>query len=195
MSNEAARPWTEDRRSGAMEWLLVAPFVPMDFVEAGWAALQYRFVIPTVLVAGVDFLALFITLEYMSPIQYSHFFWFTGARIFLLFLDLFAIGWIGMWMGISSQSRRPQGIAFSRIVGWPMIITLLSLPIFGIYSQFRPDAEWLFLILSVLFMTIWNIGWTLAARGRTLAEFRERAAKPAGIPTGWFGRIQTPKQR
>ncbi len=195
MSNEATRPWTDDRRSGAMEWLLVAPFTPRDFIASGWAALRYRFLIPTGLVAGLDIVAMVVAPGEMEADGYWHFWWFTVARIFLLVLDLVAIGWLGMWIGISSQYRRPQGIAFSRIVGWPLIIIGLSVPFFGIFSQFKSNVEWDFLFLSVFFMTAWNIGWMIAARGRLLAEFRERGAQPAGLPSGWFGRISVPKQR
>ena len=195
MSNEATRPWTEDRRSGAMEWLLVAPLTPRDFIAAGWSALCYRFLTPTVLVAVLDFVALAYFGGEMEADGYSRFLWFTLARIFLLFLDLVSIGWLGLWIGISSRNRRPQGIAFSRIVGVPLVLVGLSLPLFSFYSRFKPNAEWDFLIVSVVFMTAWNVTWILVARGRLLGQFRERAAQPTGVPTGWFGRISAPKQR
>lgn len=198
-SNEAVRPWLEDRRSGAMEWLLVAPLSTREFLSSAWTALRHRFRIPFLMVVGFDFLGIIFLLPELeqTDTKFSNrLVGFFLAREFFLFLDLLAIGWLGLWLGASSRGRRPHSVAFSRVVVWPMILGVLASPVIGsslgpVFLDNFSDIHGY--ILVILYFLGWDTLWLGFARGRLLSRFREAAIQPPGPAGGWFGRRKTSK--
>ena len=193
-SNESTRPWFDERRSGAMEWLLVTPVAVPQFISSAWAALRHRFKIPLGMIIGLDVLALIGAPNYLENGSelYPRFVGITLLRWFLLIMDLGAIGWIGLWVGVSSQNRRPQGIPFARVVSWPIvacfIVTSLAAVPLGQRWGGREDTTWTYLVMVTICLGGWDLFCMLAARGNLLNRFRECAAVPVGTSTGWFGR-------
>lgn len=194
-SNESTRPWFDERRGGAMEWLLVTPLDVRDFISSAWAALRHRFIIPVAMILSLDILALLCIPYYLESDSelYPRFIGITLLRWFLLAADLLAIGWLGLWVGVSTQNRRPQAVPFSRVVTWPIVAVFIlssvaALPI-AVRSGLRGDMTWPYIITVALTWAGWDLVWVWIARHNLLTRFRQCASIPVGASVGWFGRL------
>jgi ABC-type transport system involved in multi-copper enzyme maturation permease subunit len=162
---EAGRFFVEARQTGALELLLCAPLAPGQLVDGPWRALIRRFWFPALIVMLIQarpvILALVSTSVGLSPG------WLWSGMVFAwsvmgLLLDLGAIAWVGMWLGLSV--RRP-----GRVAGYT-VLWMVLLP------QVVPCLAGITFLLDLPLM-LW-------ARGRLHRELRSIAIRPyaAGLP-------------
>ena len=103
---EASRRFNEDRRSGAMELLLVTPLSVDQIVEGQRRALRGAFAFP-LMMACVANLALLGVMFGRDPMHMSRdrtiFVEWVVAGLVLLWFDFTAITQLGMWMGLRTR--------------------------------------------------------------------------------------------
>ena len=92
--SEACTRLAHDRRSGALELLLSTPLTPADVLRGQWLALRRQFLKPLLVLAVLECLVLWRA-------DYPELTWM-NALMFLA--DFMALGWVGMWLGLSAKN-------------------------------------------------------------------------------------------
>jgi hypothetical protein len=149
--------WAEARRNGVTELLLATPLRVSEIIYGHWQALQRLFLVPTVALVILQVLpALEVMLDQGRVASPP--FWLpfptvsTVLGIATLVLDLVALAWVGMWMGLS----HPKTVqAFGKTIIYVMLVPML-----------------VFCFPNILFDLFW-ITW---ARRKLEVAFRSAAA-------------------
>ncbi len=212
-ASQASRFFIEARRTGLMELLLVGPLNSKQIVRGHWRALMRMF--------GAPVLLLFLA-NLAGSILSQQIIWngttvrMTGlqsgvavaiasasAAVVTTIANLAALGWFGMWMGMTSKNNNLatlKTLLFVLVVPWFVIsissgiVTMLVLmPTFinmaskGSSSPTGMSTSigmWLPL-LSVGFSTVMSLakdaGFIAWSRNRLNSSFREQAAKSIGF--------------
>jgi ABC-type transport system involved in multi-copper enzyme maturation permease subunit len=164
VASQVCRFFVESRKNGALELLLCTPLRNRDIIRGQWLALRRIFLWPLLIFALFNLTPLvFIVgravagpglLEALGPIGGALgvlliTLWFTVG----LLADLFTIGWVGMWLGLTA--RKPNLAAV-----WTVLIVLIV-----------PSFACAFDLLVDVFLIIWassnlqtDLRWTLARR-------------------------------
>ncbi len=196
-AGEACRQLAEDRRAGALELLLTTPIENADFFQGVWRALRHQFMWPS-----LTFLVLIASVP-LLPWQGGSVSWKTVAAIGIVYgVDLWALGWCGMWRGISAPvPGRAVTETLLVTLGLPWLLwgvlqsartALAHLRNMGVLGSSRPvdilpnDTEpmgWFILAaLSSLSVGFW-------ARHRLRRDFRELAARRISPKQTWWQRL------
>jgi ABC-type transport system involved in multi-copper enzyme maturation permease subunit len=199
LTSESCRRFAEDRRSGALELLLATPLSVEEILRGQRRALWRQFAGPTLAALIADFLLMAGCLSSNSDeSDQAMFLGLWSAGMVVLMWDLYALSWVGPWMGLNSRSvNRAFTSALVRIGLLPWLAYLFGLAAVAMleftYRWSVPDhlgpgffiGSW-FGICAVnnLFFT----GW---ARLRLRREFREIATRRVDGPTahGEWGRV------
>lgn len=179
---EAVRRLNEDRRSGALEQLLVTP-MPVSAILAGMRrGLARKFRIPAVL-AGISSVFLILSLiglasvDNMDDEAFGIFLFAYLGSIALIPLDFNAIAWSGMLSGLREKSPNRATLATIRrtmLTGW-IGIFFLAFITFGdlVDSAEAAFAWWMVWFLTVLTL---NLVEKNTAQNKLTREFRLVAA-------------------
>ncbi|MSU34654.1 MAG: ABC transporter permease [Pedosphaera sp.] len=196
-AGEACRQLAEDRRAGALELLLTTPIENDDFFQGVWHSLRRQFLWPSLV-----FLALTASVP-LLPWQSGSMNWKTVGPIVILYgVDLWALGWCGIWRGISSPiPNRAITETLLLTIGLPWLIwgvvqssatTLDYLRSIGFFGSNRavetiPDdvqqVRW-FVLCVVCSLTVGF--W---ARHAVRRDFRELAARRISPRQTWWRRL------
>jgi hypothetical protein len=143
MASQASRFFIESRRSGLLELLLVAPFDGKQIVRGQWQALLRTFGLPVALFLAAQVLGATIAqgaLLGTVSVQVSGGPSLPGAWAVILPLvtgvlgtlstaaNLVALGWFGMWMGLTSKKASLASfktILFVQVIPW-LVISFVS---------------------------------------------------------------------
>jgi hypothetical protein len=179
VGSEAGRQLSEDRKAGTLELMLSTPLTVSEILRGQWLALRREFLKPLILVAGVEFIFLAGSLQResfhdnpMNPIV-----WLAG--IIMLVFDVVALGWVGMWVGLTvKKPNRVTAITLARVlvVPWLMfvgvIVLIVSVSDYYNYGIVRPG--WKF------FVGLWfglgiatDLAFGLMARRQLRTQFRQ----------------------
>jgi ABC-type transport system involved in multi-copper enzyme maturation permease subunit len=162
VASQACRFFVESRKNGALELLLCTPLRNRDIIRGQWLALRRIFLWPLLIFALFNLTPLAFIIgraitgpglfEALGPIGGAMgalliTLWFT----FGLLADIFTIGWVGMWLGLTAKKPNLAAI-------WTVLIVLIV-----------PSFACAFDLLVDLFLIIWasgklqqDIRWTLA---------------------------------
>lgn len=175
VSWQACATLAEARSTGAVELMLATPLTVEEIIRGHWQALQRNFFWPGA--ATLTLLALpVLEAVIREPPSMSNFFWLPVPGITLFHmttfvLDLLALAWVGMWMGLS-QPKAIQGFAKTIV----FVIVVPSL---------------IFCVPNIVFDLFW-ISW---ARRQLENQFRkaatERYAPPSKGPA-WLAGVGSP---
>jgi hypothetical protein len=103
---QASRRFCEDRRSGALELLLITPLEPRAILDGQWAALRRQFAWLLVLLTTMNVLLFLLVTagSFGMPSKVMTIFsmMFLGGAA-LLFFDFNALGWVGMRTGLDGR--------------------------------------------------------------------------------------------
>ena len=114
---QACRFFVESRRNGALELLVTTPLRNRDLVRGQWLALRRIFLAPLLVLVSLNFLPIALTVYRSMTGPGLAAFW-AALLGFLLaavpsawfaihtFADALALGWFGMWLGLST--KKPQ---------------------------------------------------------------------------------------
>jgi ABC-type transport system involved in cytochrome c biogenesis permease component len=171
---EASQRLLMDRQSGAMELLLSTPLREREIVRGQFMALRHQFLWPVVLVLIMDFLFL------LSDLRDEVWVWICACAMVALVLDLVALSWLGMWMGmVHRRIARAAGSALAKILvlPWLLYLGMILIMEFG-RIQVRSES---FAFLSWLVITVVVDVFFIARARRGLSrDFRELAANRFG---------------
>ncbi len=155
---QACRFIVDARRTGALELLLSTPLTVKQIIAGQWLALRRVFLWPLVclsaLLATPLIYLIWLAIWRGTPEIYGQFMslaWL-GLHPFEFVMDLLALGWLGMWLALTS--RRPQFAAAHTLL---FIVFLPSI-------AFCVPVVWLFV----------DVGVILWARAKLLQQFRAR---------------------
>jgi ABC-type Na+ efflux pump permease subunit len=122
LASQASRTIAEAKRTGAMELLLSTPLKVDEIISGHWLAIRKIFLAPAIITglwfAGMIFMAPGSRGVIIGPVNF-----------FVQFvLGIFVIGWVGLWMGLSSKT--PQRALFRTILFGIIVPSIFCLPTF-----------------------------------------------------------------
>lgn len=142
---EAAHRFNHDRQSGALELLLSTPLEVSEIIHGQMQALKRQFLWPTVVVLVFHFL--FILSEKASGGFVT---WWLGCMVMLV-ADLFAISYVGMWLGLNFRyATRATGSTLARVLLVPWLLLIGFYTFVFVVSRFSSGAG-----SENFFITVW----------------------------------------
>ncbi len=195
MANEAPRQFLEDRATGAMELLLTTSLTDREILEGRWRALRRQFLGPMGAALVLDAILLLVVAA-IEPEDFGYSLAVALLSMVFLVLDLWAIGWLGLWTGVSGGGRTAASSVMVRIVALPMVvwIPLMAMGATGGGGGGRFMAFALWACVGILNSVVWG-AWS---RAQLEGRFREMAIRrPVTRPgvLGWFSRNEKPGSR
>jgi len=103
----ACNSFAVERDNGALELLLSTPLSVPELLRGQWLALRRQFALPITSIVVCDLLWLGVGLTAKRiPGEISDSFWIAAflANVGMFAVDLWALIWVGMWMGVSSKT-------------------------------------------------------------------------------------------
>ena len=168
---ESARHLSEDRRDGGMELLLSTPLREKDIVAGQRLALWRQFGGPVLAVLGIDLLFLISGMNHNADRGY----WLSMYLVMAIFLvlDLMALSWVGMWLGLSGRKpNRAAILTLMRIILLPSFVFIIGMSCAGVL--FSRSINW---TSSLVFWCILgaaaNAYFTLGAKAKLFGQFRD----------------------
>ncbi len=195
MASEASSHLSEQRRSGALEYLLCCtPLSVPEILRGQWLALRRRFLGPMIAVLVLDFVLMALSLTRTAgnrAQEAGDFIVCVIAAMLMLVADAVAIGWVGMWQAmVEKKPRTAAGQTISRILILPWILFGLMLSVLGVMGLLDgPDTGGFALFFWFIFGIVIDASFGLAAREKLLAQFRIQAARQPEESLGILGRL------
>ncbi len=131
IATEASRRMNQDRQSGALELLLATPLSVEAILSGQKRALLKHFLKPMALLAAVN-LALCVTVItdsgplHMRGEDQTIFLEILIGGILMLIADFFALGWVGMWQGLTKTKHHRAVVGtLGRVMGGCWLATFL----------------------------------------------------------------------
>lgn len=204
MSSQASRFFVDGIRTGALELVLVTPVVPAQIIRSQWKALCRVFFLPALLLIVINVLGsaamLFEMKKNMAGVKSTAGFDFIGIQVATLCVgviklagNLAAVGWFGMWMGMTT---RKTSLAVLKTICFVIVIPAIVLA-FGqgmIMATFMVGKLmmfhwpfWINIATGGVLSLAKNIFFIILARQRLYSGFRDAMLREARIP-----RIITP---
>jgi len=188
IASEASWHLSEQRRSGALEYLLsCTPLKETEIIAGQWLALRRRFLAPLLAVLALDVVLIAVS---MSPATGNtedvegNFFGCVICGMIMLPADALAIGWVAMWRAmVEKRPRTAAGDAVLRILVLPWVL----MGVIGAMGIMDSGAVALF--VWFIFGIAIDLGFATAARGHLLTQFRIQAARRPEEPLGILGRL------
>jgi len=199
ISTQSSTTFAADRDQGALELLFSTPLTTSDLIRGHWLGLRRLFAVPLVFVTVICLLWTLWTIHSMddSRTQHKHTLLLLctcGANLVVLCADIWALGWLGLWMGVKSRSaHQASSRTQTRVLVFPWLAVMLSMGVTErVFDIDVPAAWWLF---------YWS-GWSLffdvkyvRMAGRKLrsslrSAALERFAAQPGEGAGWMRGIR-----
>jgi hypothetical protein len=182
---EATRRLCEDRRSGALEMLLVTRLRPKEILAGQLRALTGFFRGPILLLLTTN-LSLLLMVLGPDPLRIESetaifcLLYFGGSV--LAIADFYALSWVGMWMGLRAKRHRRAVVGTMVLVmflPWLGILCLVFLNANGVRFS-KGDVE---LLMSLWFVTACAYDVILArhARSNLSQRFRRAAVQASAV--------------
>lgn len=177
---EASRRFMEDRRSGALELLLVTPLSPAEIVASQLAALRAQFRGAVVGLLAVNVVMFLMTLAYQRQLHMNSddqwiFFEIFGGGFVLLLFDFSAIRWTAMLAALRHQKQyRAMLASVGKLLVIPWIVMAVVM-----FARPRMNDVGVATFLGCWFVLGIVIDMVAGQRARILllGDFRAMAAK------------------
>lgn len=179
VASQACRFFVESRRNGALEMLLCTPLRNRDIVRGQWLSLKRIFLWPLIILALLNLVPImFLAYQALTGpglseavhsipgavVSFGTSCWFTVVLV----ADVFTVGWVGMWLGLSV--KKPDLAPF-----WTILFVLI-LPSFACVLDFLVDA---FLIIWASSSLQTDFRWILSRQYQVPpAQMTPRMALP-----------------
>ena len=181
LASEACRYFAQDRRSGSMELLLSTPLTEAQIIRGQFLGLWRKFGWPVVAVLLADLIFLAAALRHPGSDE-DYRVWigvYVTSSAFLV-MDLIAIGWLSMWLGLSGRKpNRAAAGAFCAIVALPAVIFCVATLSFSMLTRLDIGMAGLLAWWSALGLAT-NAFFTVYSRGKLLGQFREAVSRGLG---------------
>ncbi len=178
---EAPRQFFGDRRSGALELLLTTPVTVPELVRGRMVALRRQFFGPALAVVAVEVIVgLRLLAEHPNDRDTPVWLLLGFIHVTALFFDLWTIGWVGNWLGLSATGGRSTLHVVLRVLLLPWTAFVLGTPLasFLVAGTNSGSVNWAVVILLawLALTTANNLFWHSRARRGLLGHFRETAS-------------------
>ena len=179
VASQACRFFVESRRNGALEMLLCTPLRNRDIIRGQWLSLKRIFLWPLIILALLNLVPIaFIVYQAFTGPGLSEALHALPNAVFSLgtscwltiglVADVFAVGWVGMWLGLTA--KKPHLAPF-----WTILFVLI-LPTFVCPAALLVD---MFLILWASSNLQIDLRWTLSRQYQVpAAQMTPRIALP-----------------
>lgn len=168
VGSEASRGFSEEKSRGTLEWLFCTPLSEGEIARGQWFSLRRQFARPTAFLFIVQVAVLLFGRIAGGFNETDMFYWtFAGVGYMVTaLLDIWSIGWTGMWSGLSAKNPRAASSAAAlRIVVLPSAIVYLVLlsqilrsAIGGWVFQPSQGFNWgLWFVVGIVNSIIWGI--------------------------------------
>jgi ABC-type transport system involved in multi-copper enzyme maturation permease subunit len=190
LASEACRYLAQDRRSGSIELLLSTPLTEAQIIRGQFLGLRRLFGWPVAAVLLADLIFLAIALRHPGSDEDYR----TWIGVYLicgafLVMDLIAIGWLSIWLGLSGRKpNRAAALAFCAIVVLPGAIFFVAAPLLSILTRLDIGLPGLLACWSALGVAT-NGLFTVYARNKLLRHFRDTVGRGLGTAPPAPGRI------
>jgi len=126
VAGEAGRQLAEERANGTLEWLLSTSLSVEEIVNGQWLSLRRQFAGPLCATLAMGTVILFGAVSFKIWNWFgtqggTNFILFTLAMMVILVADVIALGWVGMWTGLSRPAKQASGAALARIIVLPAL--------------------------------------------------------------------------
>src|SRR5262249_8772796 len=102
---EAARRLHEGRRLGTLELLAGTPLSVTELVLGQYVSLKRQFAKPVLVVLALDVLLSLASLPGVLRLGWGgDFVLFFIAVVLMFFIDVYALAWVGLWLGLKSKA-------------------------------------------------------------------------------------------
>ncbi len=145
---ESSRRFSDARRLGELELLLVTPITVDDIILARMRSLKRQFLLPITIVLSVDIMLLLFGMKTAG--------WWGNAGIWALgFLvnaglfvtDCYTLTWVGLWQGLAARNSLHAFLrTVALVIAVPWIVFVVTMVLLGV--AFQPGT--------------WAIGWWFA---------------------------------
>ena len=192
ISSQSSAALAADRDRGALELILSTPLTTQDLIRGHWLSLKRLFLAPLgFLIACELFWILYVMTDGTDEGEFSLPFWWLAFTLnfLILFADLRAAGWLGLWMGVHSKnSAQAASRTQWRLLLLPNILVMVCLAFTSLVVRIYNPFSWMigyWAFWSLVFDTIWTrrARWHLDHSLRITAIERYSAA-PGGAH-GW----------
>jgi len=130
LAMEASRRLATEKRDGVLELLLVTPLEVSDILKGLVIGMKRQFLLPFIVVAGIDVLLLLFGLSHSAKSAALPLFFLAGMGLFAA--DAFSLTWVGLWEGLSARGGSQ---AFLRTILQVLVLpSLLFVGIGGVIS-------------------------------------------------------------
>lgn len=205
MAVQASRLYQEAVRSGAMELMLVTPMKPGQIIRSQWRALVRIFLIPVLLVVvlqlGIGAIQIIVIKKSFAKagtaaINSNHdFLTYQGIAVISgvlnFVLGMAALGWFGMWMGLTNRKLTMaviKTVVFVQVLPWiaQMFMMGFGMAFIGVimakaFASGGTMPFWIGMLPSMAFTLGKNIFFIAWARKRLFTRFRDAVT---GIKSG-----------
>lgn len=172
VASEASRRFNDDRRSGALELLLVTPLSEKKMINGQLVALTNQFLVPIVLIEAL-FFGLWMLYGSSKLRDNGEFVTVMIGNMVCLATDFMALKWVGMWTGLRCRyHHRAVALTLLQILVLPWLLFFLLgvLGFFGARTGVTLFLTWYCLCI------VNDLLWASLARQGLRREFRELAA-------------------
>jgi len=176
---QASRRFCEDRRSGALELLLVSPIEPWTILDGQWAALRRQFGWLLGILAMMNVLLVFVltsgSLRMPRDAVATFSLVLVGGAV-LLFIDYIAIGWVGMRSALDGRKHhRTVLTTLARIMLGPWVAVFIFVTL-GFSGAIDDDyIAGMFLVWAAM-STALSLGLAIRAKHALTRDMRRLAA-------------------
>lgn len=189
LAADACRYLAEDRRNGSMELLLSTPLTETQIIRGQFLGLWRKFGWPVVTVLLLDVIFLAVALRHPGSDE-DYRAWigvYVTCGAFLV-MDLIAISWLSMWLGLSGRKpNRAATAAFCAIVVLPTVIFCVGAPLVGMFMRVDIAVGGLVVAWGALGLAT-DAVFAVYARDKLLRHFRDVLSRESGAVRTAAGR-------
>jgi hypothetical protein len=174
---EAARRLHDGRRQGTLELLAGTPLSVAELVLGQIISLKRQFTKPFLTVLALDAMLILSSLPALSRMGWGpEFFLFFLAIVLMFLIDVYALAWVGLWLGLKSKTSWAAALmTLSWVLALPTGLCFLVM----VFSGMGPRAG--FVPIPMIWLVISAVNAALFyrdARDQLHARFRELAMMP-----------------
>jgi ABC-type Na+ efflux pump permease subunit len=199
ISTQSSMTFAADRDHGALELLFSTPLTTSDLIRGHWLGLRRLFAVPLVFVTVICLLWTLWTIHSADDSRSQQrqtilLLCTCGANLVVLCADTWALGWLGLWMGVKSKNaHQASSRTQTRVLVFPWAAAMLSMSLSGrIFDFGEPAASWLFYWLGwSLFFDVKYVRMASRELQRSMRSAAlERFAAQPGEGAGWMRGIR-----
>ena len=178
VASESSRRLNDDRKSGALELMLVTPLSEFDIVTGQQRALRDLFLVPMGVLGCLFVILGFAYSFYVTMIHdQGEYVVVMLGNVIVLAADMFAMNWVGAWLGLRARNHQRAIMAtLLRILVLPWIMYF----VLGILGLFQASSTIPLFVVWYIFCVVNDLFWAKLARDNLRKRFRDVASGDTG---------------